>query len=149
METGNWYKFSDETVVPLHGKNAKLEESVTVMNGNKKQVIKVPKVPKAGAVQNSNNAYMLVYMEKQTLLELRSSEIKERTKKESVKLAAVSGASDKKQILGNAEYCFSNGKVFPIIFPQHLRIKIDKDNMEFEEERFERMSSRLQVGLLI
>ena len=145
METGNWFKFSDETVVPLQGKHLKngLDEEIAIINGGgKKQQGKANKnVPKGGVVQTqtSNNAYMLVYMERQTLLELRANEVKERAKKDLVRMAA----NDKRPMLEDCDYCFSNGKIFPIIFPPHLRTKIDKDNMEFDEERFERMSSRL------
>ena len=140
MESGNWFKFSDETVVPLQGKNNKLglDEENTYL-GSKKQQPKQPRIPKGAGVQNSNNAYMLVYMEKQTLLEIRSKEIKECSKKDAVRDAMI-----KQKPLKDSDYCMSNGKIFPVVFPHYLKTKIDKDNVEFEEERFERMAIKHQ-----
>ena len=145
METGSWFKFSDETVVPLQGKQLKLgleDDVVTQQLGTKRPGARVPAKlgGKGSGVQNSNNAYMLVYMERQTLLDIRSNEIKERSKKELIRTAAM---SKKQGGAASSEYCVSsNGKMFPANFPPHLRTKIDKDNFEFEEERDERLSSR-------
>ena len=141
METGNWFRFSDETVNVLQGKMLKLGlDDEFAGPGQKKQgaskVIKGSAKP-GDKVQTSNNAYMLVYMEKQTLLDIRSNEIRERTKKDLIRTAAF-----KKQNISSSEYCLSNGKIFPVNFPPHLKTKIDKDNLEFEEERDERLTSR-------
>ena len=55
LETGNWFKFSDECVVPIAGKSLRLgTEDEGVRKG------KMPRTSKGN--QNSNNAYMLVYM---------------------------------------------------------------------------------------
>ena len=124
----------------LQGKHNKLgldEENTSL--GSKKQQPKQPRIPKGSGVQNSNNAYMLVYMEKQTLLEIRSKEIKECSKKDSVRDAMI-----KQKPLKDSDYCMSNGKIFPVVFPHYLKTKIDKDNVEFEEERFERMALKHQ-----
>ena len=140
METGHWFRFSDETVNVLQGKMLKLGNDDELAGpGIKKQGVKVVKgAGKPGdKVQTSNNAYMLVYMERQTLLDIRAHEIRERTKKNLIRTAVL-----KKQNVNLSEYCLSNGKIFPVNFPPHLKTKIEKDNMEFEEEREERLSSR-------
>ena len=124
MQSGHWFKFSDETVAPLQAKNLKLghesDESLTL----KKQQPKMPRTPKTGGVQSSNNAYMLVYMEKQHLLQIRANEIRENSLKDASKR--------------------SPDNSIPVDFPLHLKTKIEKDNLEFDEERSARLTSRIQ-----
>jgi hypothetical protein len=43
------------------------------------------------------------------------------------------------------EYCYSNCRVFPVSFQPHLRNKIDKDNLEFDEEIEEKKQHRLEI----
>ena len=141
MESGLWFKFSDECVVPLQGKNMKLGVVDELMGQQVRKLVKLGKGPagKTG-VQNSNNAYMLVYMLQESLQAIRANENSENAKRDKVLKAAFSRKCDKDK---NQEYCFSNGKVFPTSFPLHLRTKIDRDNIEFDEEHEERITSRL------
>ena len=43
------------------------------------------------------------------------------------------------------EYCYSNCRVFPVKFQEHLRNKIDKDNLEFDEEIEEKKQRRIEI----
>ena len=45
----------------------------------------------------------------------------------------------------SSEYCYSNCRVFPVSFQPHLRNKIDKDNLEFDEEIQEKKQRRLDI----
>jgi len=146
MESGNWFKFSDECVAPLQGKSLRLGAE-DEMGGQGRRPGKLGKIMSKAGVQNSNNAYMLVYMLQESIQEIRAVEAKEKVKKEVVfrqamksfdKTESVQEKSDRDQ-----EYCYSNCRIFPTRFPPHLRTKIDRDNMEFDEEHEERITSRL------
>jgi len=146
MESGNWFKFSDECVAPLQGKSLRLGAE-DEMGGQGRRPGKLGKIMSKAGVQNSNNAYMLVYMLQESIQEIRAVEAKEKVKKEVVfrqamksfdKTESVHEKSDRDQ-----EYCYSNCRIFPTRFPPHLRTKIDRDNMEFDEEHEERITSRL------
>ena len=138
LDSGLWFKFSDETVVPLASKQLRLggeEELLLAKKG------KVKAAGKSG-VQNSNNAYMLVYMLQDCLKETRAAEEEEKMKREAVLKAEVAGRAeggepeDKRMKLGpdySQEYTYSNCRVFPANFPQHLRTKMERDNLEFDE----------------
>ena len=139
MESGNWFKFSDECVVHLQGKHISLgvEEEI-IGPGKKGKVGKKEPLVKTG-FQRSNNAYMLVYMQQEKLKEIRAKEIKEKLKRDTVIKAGVRGEPHK-----STEYVYSDGKVFPVNFPSHLRIKIEKDNQEFEANMLEKFNTKIQ-----
>ena len=138
MESGNWFKFSDECVVHLQGKHLSLgvEEEI-IGPGRKGKVGKKENIVKTG-FQKSNNAYMLVYMQQEKLKEIRAKEIKEKLKRDAVMKAGVRGEPHK-----STEYVYSDGKVFPVNFPSHLRIKIEKDNQEFEANTLEKINTKI------
>ena len=43
------------------------------------------------------------------------------------------------------EYSYSNCRVFPVKFQPHLRNKVDKDNLEFDEEINEKKQQRIEI----
>jgi len=147
MESGNWFKFSDECVGPLQGKSLRLgvEEEI---GGQARKQGKLGKIVSKAGVLNSNNAYMLVYMLQESIQEIRAVEAKEKVKRDVVYRQAMSRISktepgQEKKSDRDQEYCYSNSRIFPTSFPPHLRTKIDRDNIEFDEEHEERMTSRL------
>ena len=84
LETGNWFKFSDECVVPLDKKtrlNLRPEEDLV-----KKAKLARPNDPGG---QNSNNAYMLVYMLRSSIEEIRKAEMREVVKRDAVRRATI------------------------------------------------------------
>merc|ERR1712098_173128 len=83
METGNWFKFSDECVAPLQGKSLRLGAEEDGLSQGKRPG-KLGKILNKSGVQNSNNAYMLVYMRQEILQEIRASESKEKVKRDAV-----------------------------------------------------------------
>merc|ERR1719186_707172 len=54
-----------------------------------------------------------------------------------------SGSSVGSQGSQDSSYLFSNTRVFPRTFPQHLKTKIDRDNLEFDEEQEARHHARM------
>merc|ERR1719228_1788596 len=54
-----------------------------------------------------------------------------------------SGPSQENSPDRDQEYCYSNSRIFPTSFPPHLRTKIDRDNLEFDEEHEERITTRM------
>eukprot|EP00090_Calanus_glacialis_P012504 TRINITY_DN21085_c0_g1_i1.p1 TRINITY_DN21085_c0_g1~~TRINITY_DN21085_c0_g1_i1.p1 ORF type:complete len:1287 (-),score=515.73 TRINITY_DN21085_c0_g1_i1:63-3923(-) len=147
MESGNWFKFSDECVAPLQGKSLRLGAEEEIGGQGRKQG-KLGKIVSKAGVQNSNNAYMLVYMLQESIQEIRAAEAKEKVKRDTVYRQAMSRLNktepgQEKKSDRDQEYCYSNSRIFPTSFPPHLRTKIDRDNMEFDEEHEERMTSRL------
>ena len=163
LETGNWFKFSDEHVVSIDRKN------VVHSNGLKK-----PRCgDKAAGVQNSNNAYMLVYMLKSSIEEIRCQELQEQVKRRSVRRntlmkrhagtvdqpvppvdedkrglkrkASVDSCDSVEEIDYSSEYVYFNCRVFPTGLQPHLRNKIDKDNLEFDEEIEEKKQRRIDI----
>jgi len=147
METGNWFKFSDECVAPLQGKCLRLgaEEEI---GGQARKAGKLGKVVSKSGVQNSNNAYMLVYMLQESIQEIRAAEAKEKLKRDVVYRQAMSNLSSRENTQEDRpdkthEYCYSNARIFPTSFPPHLRTKIDRDNLEFDEEHEERITTRM------
>ncbi len=44
------------------------------------------------------------------------------------------------------DYVYSNCRVFPTSLQQHLRNRIDKDNLDFDEEIEEKRQRRLQIA---
>jgi len=171
LETGNWFKFSDEHVESI-------DRKCVSDKGNKK-----PKgVDRGPGMQSSNNAYMLVYMLNSSIAEIRNHEMKEMTKRDTVRrttiqkrnaqhLKETAAAANAKRSTTNVtddsdrrgikrkssvdssdsvedysdEYCYSNCRVFPVSFQPHLRNKIDKDNLEFDEEIEEKKQHRLEI----
>jgi len=146
METGHWFKFSDECVAPLQGKSLRLgaEED---FGGQGRRPGKLGKIVSKAGVQNSNNAYMLVYMLQESIQEIRAAEAKEKVKRDTVFKQAMTTMQKTEQLQekksNRDEYCYSNCRIFPTCFPPHLRTKIDRDNLEFDEEHEERITSRL------
>lgn len=152
LESGLWFKFSDETVVALPGKVLRLGEEEQVWSMCLPLLLLPPqqvqgrKGPKGAGgkgpgkgLQNSNNAYMLVYMLRESIAEIRRVEGAEQEKREEV--ARVAGREqepeEKRRRLEQEpgqEYVWSNSRVFPLSFPRHLRTKIDRDNLECDEE---------------
>ena len=136
------------------------------------------KQAKSTGSQNSNNAYMLVYMLRSSIQEIRCQEAKESVKRNSVRRTTLqkrhaqhlqkmlnSNTSDDgeerrgikrrassvdsndsiEEIDYSDEYCYSNCRVFPVKFQEHLRNKIDKDNLEFDEEIEEKKQRRIEI----
>ena len=175
LETGKWFKFSDEHVVSIDRKS--------MLHSN--PFNKKPKImDRPTGVQNSNNAYMLVYMLKSYIEQIRQQEMVEAVKRDSVRrttiqrrhashrmagFPTVGGTDPASPVSVNAEkrgikrkssiestdsveevdysseYCYSNCRVFPVGFQPHLRNKIDKDNLEFDEEIEEKKQRRLEI----
>ena len=138
MESGNWFKFSDECVVHLQANHLTLgveEESLGL--AKKGKAGKKDAAVKTG-FQKSNNAYMLVYMQQEKLNEIRAKETKEKAKRVAVTKDALRG-----EFNSSAEYVYSDGKVFPVDFPSHLRTKIEKDNREFEAKLLEKYNTKV------
>ena len=131
---------------------------------------------KPAGLQTSNNAYMLVYMLRSSIEEIRCQEARESVKRNSVRRATLQkrhaqhlqkvlssspvdgeerrGLKRKSSVDSNDsieeidysdEYCYSNCRVFPVKFQQHLRNKIDKDNLEFDEEIEEKKQRRIEI----
>jgi uncharacterized DUF497 family protein len=85
LETGNWFKFSDEYVVPLDKKtrlNIRPAEEETVKKCRMSR-------PNEAGGQNSNNAYMLVYMLRSSIEEIRRVELREAVKRDAVRRSAI------------------------------------------------------------
>ena len=138
LGTGAWFKFSDETVAGLAGRTLRL--AAEEEQGKKGK-------GKAGkGVQNSNNAYMLVYMLQDSIRSIRAAEQLEKVKRAALARAAAAVGEEpevkRRKVEQETDYILYNGKVFPAILPEYLRSKVDKDNTEFEEERRERVASR-------
>ena len=85
LETGNWFKFSDEYVVPLDKKTRLNPPRPPGEDPAKKSR---PSQPPAGG-QNSNNAYMLVYMLRSSIEEIRRHEMREVVKRDAVRRASI------------------------------------------------------------
>ena len=139
MESGNWFKFSDECVVHLQSKHLSLgvEDEHLGLGKGRGKAGKKENIIKTG-FQKSNNAYMLVYMQQEKLIQIRAKETKEKLKRDAVVRDAMKGDTN-----NSAEYVFSDGKVFPVDFPSHLRIKIEKDNQEFEAGLIEKYNTKI------
>jgi hypothetical protein len=84
LETGNWFKFSDEYVLPLDKKTR-----LNVRPGE--ELVKKSKLsrPADSGGQNSNNAYMLVYMLRSSIEEIRRHETREVVKRDAVRRATI------------------------------------------------------------
>jgi len=156
LETGNWYKFSDEHVASLDSK----------LKARPIQPKKL-KIQDLAKLQNSNNAYMLVYMLDKSIEQIREKDASEVIQREKVRRLTllkrnsqngdIEASSDEvargvKRKLSeeiesmSSDYVYSNCRVFPTSLQQHLRNKIDKDNMEFDEEIEEKRQRRLEIA---
>ncbi len=91
--SGQWFKFSDTVVERLAGKNPKLGVESDPMEGempgagsaaSKKSKSATPLSSSAKGTQTSNNAYMLVYTEQNTLRAIRRREAEKSRQKKQV-----------------------------------------------------------------
>ena len=165
LETGNWYKFSDEHVASLDPKAKVRHVPLKKMKTQE---------PTPAKIQTSNNAYMLVYMLEKTIQEIRERDLVELVKRDKVRRFSLlkrqlSGDASNNEDGGigapacvvrgikrklstdsnediNKDYVYSNCRVFPTSLQQHLRNRIDKDNLEFDEEINEKRLRRLEIA---